>query len=118
MHAGPEAENGDGRSFSDGRANITVYGRGNWNEEGETLSLQEKYTEDISEQKDRKITYSKLGKTFYVLSGNEDGRVFYQKTIQLTDAFGTAILDYRPADSIRYKNIASLILQNFKRAAD
>lgn len=118
MKAGPEAENGDGRSFSDGRSNIRVYGRGNWNEEGETLSLQEKYTEDTSEQKDRKITYSKLGKTFYVLSGNEDGRVFYQNTVQLTDAFGTAILDYRPADSIRYKNIASLILQNFKRAAD
>lgn len=118
MTPGPEAQNGDGRIFKEGQTSITVYGSGNWNADGDVVSLKEKYTEDIREQKDCKITYTKLGKTFYVLSGIKKGHIFYQKTMQLTDAFGTAILEYQPADSNRYKNLADLILQGFKRDAD
>lgn len=118
MKAGPEAQNGDGRIFKEGEASITVYGSGNWNADGDVVSLKKKYTEDIREQKGCKITYSKLGNTFYVLSGIKDGHIFYQKTMQLTNAFGTAILEYRPADSNRYKKLTSLILQGFRRDTD
>lgn len=71
----PPSENGDGMSWeSDDGAWLGVWGQFN------ALDHDEKALLDFLTPEFAEVTYSKVGKGFVVLSGFDDGKVFYQRT--------------------------------------
>ena len=103
---GEEADNGDGCRFMMGNdIYLSVFGENNTFDE----SIKEKYDIESERHKcdDHSLTYRRLKKNWFVLSGYQsDGRIYYQKTVLYysrntgLDAFVTAILCF-PA---KYKN--------------
>lgn len=68
-------------------------------------------------QKDskRKITYKKLDKNFYVISGHkQNGDIFYQKTIFVDENLCTCILEYKEADKAIFNKISERVFKSFK----
>lgn len=114
----PESQNGDGRIFINekGEEVLRVFGRFNLDAEGETISLERQYNSDIKDilKKKNIITYKKLGKTFFVISGYRNGKIFYQKTILKKDAFAFAILQYSKDEKIIYDKVSTEIFKSFK----
>lgn len=115
----PESENGDGRVFHNkkGEKALTVYGRINQDPDGEPITVEQQYNDDfvrINTTKGQTITYRKLGKTFFVLSGKKQGKIFYQKTILKGDNFAYAILEYAEKDKLVYDSISSGVFKSFK----
>jgi hypothetical protein len=73
-----ESQNGDGQSFysKDRKTKISSWG----NLVMENIStLNENFERDT---KNENITYSKKNGKYYVISGVENGKIFYQKTLQ------------------------------------
>lgn len=114
----PESANGDGRIFINekGEEVLRVFGRFNLDAEGETISLERQYNTDIKDnlKKKNNITYKNLGKTFFVISGYRNGKIFYQKTILKNDAFAFAFLQYPTNDKEIYDKISTEIFKSFK----
>lgn len=118
----PESYNGDGRVFKNKQGDevLTVFGRMNASPDGGTISLEQQFDDDLhgvdeeNGNKDRVITYQKLGKTFFVISGYKKGRVFYQKTILKDDSFAYAILDYSEIEKDIFDKVSEKIFESFK----
>lgn len=117
-----ESTNGDGKVFTDKSGNeiLRVYGRLNQDADGNLKTLSREYKDQIKylTAKDNAdkvaITYQKTGKTFFVISGLQNGKIYYQKTIQKDDAFATAIIRYDIKDSARYNRISEVISTSFQ----
>lgn len=118
----PESYNGDGRVFKNkqGQEILRVFGRNNSDPDFGNISLKQQFNDDLhgvdeeNGNNDRVITYQKLGKTFFVISGYNKGRVFYQKTILKDDAFAYAILQYDEADKATFDKVSERIFKSFK----
>ena len=114
----PESQNGDGRIFINkkGEEVLRVFGRLNLDAEGETISMEKQYKTDILDNtnKNSVITYKKLSKTYFVLSGYRNGKIFYQKTILKNDAFAFAILEYPKYEQEIYSKVSTQIFKSFK----
>lgn len=118
----PESENGDGRIFKNknGEEILRVYGTNNSDPDFGHISLEQQYNDDLhgaeeeNGNNDRVITYQKLGKTFFVISGFKKGKVFYQKTILRDDAFGYAILQYDEDEKATFDKVSDRIFKSFK----
>jgi hypothetical protein len=117
-----ESTNGDGKVFTDKSGNeiLRVYGRLNQDTDGNLKTLSREYKDQIkyltAKNDDDKVavTYQKTGKTFFVISGLQNGKIYYQKTIQKDDAFATAIIRYDIKDSATYNKIAEAISTSFQ----
>lgn len=118
LHPQPESQNGDGRIFNNknGKEVLRVFGRLNLDEEGDIISLEKQYKTDIQENKNKNniITYKKLGKTFFVISGYRNGKISYQKTIFKKDAFAFAILEYSEKEKSVYNKVSTQLFNSFK----
>ena len=118
----PESQNGDGRVFKNkqGEEVLTVFGRLNADPDGGTISLEQQYDDDLhgaleeNVNKDRVITYQKLGKTFFVISGYKKGKIFYQKTLLKEDAFAYAILEYSENEKEVFDKVSERLFKSFK----
>jgi hypothetical protein len=122
-----ESENGDGRVFvaSDSNELMRVYGYLMWNPEEERANvdqLKDLFNRDLKDadednSNDRlKVTYKKLGKNFFIISGFKKGKIYYQKTIVNKDAFANVIMQYDVKDSSRYNEISSTVSKSFRFA--
>ncbi|MDB5279259.1 MAG: hypothetical protein JWR61_4214 [Ferruginibacter sp.] len=113
----PESENGDGRVFvnKEGTKVLTVYGRLNQDVDGNPVSLKRQYTLDIENLalSKAKITYQKLGKNFYVLSGEKNNRIFYQKMIAKKNSYCYSILEYNKLAKDVYGAVSVTIFKSF-----
>jgi hypothetical protein len=88
------------------------------------IPIKLRYELDIQNIKDaspdHRITYHKLGKNFFVLSGYKKDRIFYQKTIIEQDdlsqnpSFAYAILEYRDQDKEVYNKISEKVFTSFE----
>ena len=120
----PESANGDGKVFKNeaGETALTVYGALNQDENGDLLSIEKQFKSDLKSQANSKseITYQKLGKNFYVISGRKNGKIFYQKTIARKESLGKresfcfAILEYKESEKAKYDGVSASILKSFK----
>jgi hypothetical protein len=104
-----EAENGDGQKFlsSDGRAELIVWGSNNALDQ----TLKAKYDETRAE---KKTTYEVLKPGWFVVSGIDNGKVFYQKTILRQGVFKTLRIQYEESDKQRWDPITAKIASSFK----
>jgi len=114
----PESENGDGRIFvnKEGTKVLTVYGSLNQDINGDPIPLKRQYALDVQRlvSSKTKITYQKLGKGFYVVSGERNENTIYQKMIAKKNAFCYSILEYNRSAKDVYDSVSILIFKSFK----
>lgn len=89
-----ESDAGDGQTFDapDKRANLTVWAAMN----APGAKLQNLFKDAVAESGNQ-VTYTFLGNDNFVISGTEDGKIFYRKTLLTKDLSSTFILTYDPA---------------------
>ena len=112
-----EADNGDGQKFlsRDGRAEMIVYGSNNALHQ----SLHDLYNEQLrgreSDARSKKtVTYKVLRDSWFVVSGYEDDRVFYQKTILSGDEFKTFRIEYDKSLADVFDKVTQRVAASFK----
>lgn len=108
-----EAENGDGQKFlsSDGHAELIVYGSNNaLNQTLKSLYDETRAVKDLN----FKVTYEVLKPAWFVVSGIDNGNVFYQKTILRQDVFKTFRMEYDDSEKQKWDPIAARIAGSFK----
>lgn len=116
-----ESQNGDGRIFTDksGHEILRVYGIRMLDPEGGDHQLQDQFAKDIGDAvsgsagNKLEVTYKKLGKTFYVISGYKGGKVYYQKMIETKEGFANMILQYSVNDSIVFNKVVGAVARSF-----
>ena len=98
----PEAPNGDGRVFksSDGRATLSVWGENNVFDRSLKTQMNEARLDWAKDK--AKVTYSKMGNGFYVLSGLTGGQIFYEKTVPIRGGFATMLWQYPRTQKTTY----------------
>ncbi|HEX7415258.1 MAG TPA: hypothetical protein VF411_14535 [Bacteroidia bacterium] len=116
-----ESDSGDGQVFKskDAENTLTVYRdfRDNINPD-QTYTIEDAYNEDSrgnnSDKPKRVITYKKLGKSYFVVSGYNEGKIFYQKTAITGGELKTCLLEYKEIDKEVYNKISERIFKSFK----
>jgi hypothetical protein len=112
-----EAANGDGRIFSarHGPAELRVWGQYN----AMVDTLKKAYLRDLKKRGEG-VTYKLLKNDSYVISGVEDGRIYYQKTILSGKdgdggaVFATFALEYDLALRKIYDGVATRVSRSFR----
>lgn len=107
---GEEPDNGDGLKFtsSDGNSELVCYAGHNINED----TVGSLYNQSISKYTD--ITYKAKGKNWFVISGNEDGKIFYTKIFVDKSCVSTFCITYPREKDEYYTPIVERISSSFK----
>jgi hypothetical protein len=102
-----ESDNGDGQRFTsrDGSASLAAFGSNRLDR-----SLQEEFS---SAQENRNVTYKVLKRDMFVVSGTENGKIFYQKTLLRGDVFKTFILEYDERERGVYDAVTTRVARSF-----
>lgn len=108
-----EAENGDGQAFRsrDGKAEMRVFGR--YNALNETLRSAFDAAIKGEDSSGRVVTYKTIKGNFYVVSGRQNGKIFYEKTYLKSDTFKTFMIEYDESESATYDAITARIARSF-----
>jgi hypothetical protein len=102
-----EPDNGDGQKFvsKNGRASLLAFG---------SHRLDRSLTDEFqSAQENRTVAYKVLKKDWFVVSGTESGKIFYQKTLLRGDVFKTFIIEYEEAERATYDAITARVARSF-----
>ncbi|HEX8919950.1 MAG TPA: hypothetical protein VF766_00640 [Pyrinomonadaceae bacterium] len=102
-----ESDNGDGQRFvsKDGSATLLAFGSNRLDR-----SLQDEFQ---SAQENRAVTYKVLKRDMFVVSGTENGKIFYQKTLLRGDAFKTFIIEYNEGERATFDSITARVARSF-----
>lgn len=102
-----EPDNGDGQKFvsRDGSASLTAFGSHRLDR-----SLQDEFQ---SAQENRSVTYKVLKRDMFVVSGTENGKIFYQKTLLRGDVFKTFIIEYDEQERATFDAITTRVARSF-----
>jgi hypothetical protein len=95
---------------SDGTAELIVYGSNNALDQ----TLKGMYDETRATTDSKKVTYEVLKPGWFVVSGIENGKVFYQKTILRQNVFKTFRLEYNESEKQKWDPITAKIAGSFK----
>ncbi|RVD59146.1 hypothetical protein EN828_12125 [Mesorhizobium sp. M2D.F.Ca.ET.185.01.1.1] len=109
----PEPENGDGQQWlsADG-AELTCSGINNLIDETPRSFVDE---ETSSTEPGYKVTYSKTGKNWAVLSGTKDGKIFYERRLFGKDGvIRTVFIEYPLALKAKYDPLAGAIAKSLR----
>jgi hypothetical protein len=108
-----EPDNHDGQVFRsrDGKAEMRVFGR--YNVLNETLRSAFNASVAGEGGSGREVTYKLLRGNFYVVSGRQNGKIFYEKTMLKGDTFKTFMIEYDESESATYDPITSRIVRSF-----
>ncbi|PYS51817.1 MAG: hypothetical protein DMF68_03190 [Acidobacteria bacterium] len=103
-----ESTNSDGQIFRsrDRHAEMRVFGRYNVQDE----TLQSAFN---AAQEGKDVTYKALKGNFYVVSGRQNGKIFYEKTMLKGDTFKTFMIEYDESESAKYDPITARIARSF-----
>jgi hypothetical protein len=110
-----ESDNGDGQKFlsSDGQVEMIVYG----NENTSDQSLRDLYNSQLrseGNQSKRQVTYKVLRANWYVVSGYEGDRVYYQKTIFNGGVFKTFRIEYDKSRADVFDQVTKKVVASFR----
>lgn len=79
------------------------------------FDIKTTYEEDLKDGNIKEVTYKKLGKDFYVISGyNKKDKVFYQKSMLSEGQLITCLLEYRKDDKELFNKISEHVFRSFK----
>lgn len=111
-----EADNGDGQKFlsRDGQATMIVYGSNN----ALGQSLLDLYNEQLQAKGENSwkptVTYKVLRANWFVVSGREGDRIFYQKTVLREGAFKTFRIEYDKALAAVFDQVTKRVVASFR----
>ncbi len=107
-----ESTNGDGQKFAskDGRAELIVYGSNNALDQ----TLQQAFDEAKGASGNRVVTYQTMKHDWFVVSGTEGGKIFYQKTYLRGGVFKTMRIEYDEQLKTTYDAITTRVSLSFK----
>lgn len=106
-----EADNGDGQVFKNDDATLTVFGS-NMLAGG---TLLKEFNAVVKEHGAQNVTYKLSRPAYFVVSGKENGRIFYRKTIRkLNGSFVTFIFEYDESKRGVYDQATMRIAKSFK----
>lgn len=114
-----EAQNGDGQKFlsPDGRAEMLVYGKYNHSK----YSVKQLYAlqlrgGEFNQSKNRVVTYKLLKDNWFIVSGFEGGKVFYEKIFirKDTDEILTLQINYPKSQKTIYDAVTARIAKSFR----
>lgn len=116
-----ESGNGDGQIFKSKDAENTLWAyrdfRDNIDPEIQ-YTIETAYNEDSwgnnPDKPKRVITYKKLGNIFFIVSGYDDGKIFYQKSIMREGQLVTCLIEYNESEKDIYNKISDRIFKSFK----
>jgi hypothetical protein len=102
-----ESTNGDGQKFlsKNGSATLLAFGSNRLDR-----SLQDEFE---SAQENRTVTYKVLKRDMFVVSGVDNGKIFYQKTLLRGDVFKTFIIEYDEGERKVFDPITTRIARSF-----
>ncbi len=102
-----EPANEDGQFFKSASGNIQmrVYG-----ESSSSETLKQRYEQA---QIGRSSTYQAISDDFFVISGTNNGKVFYQKALREGDIFKVLEIEYDQALSREFDEVAQVIADSF-----
>ncbi len=116
-----ESGSGDGQVFKsgDGENTLLAYRDFRDNMNPDTIySIQATYEEDCSgygdDKSGRTVTYKKLGKHFFVVSGRHNGKIFYQKTLFSNGQLVTCLLEYNERDKALFDRVSEHIFSSLQ----
>lgn len=116
-----ESDNGDGQIFKSKNAENYLQVYRDYRDmvaENSKFTLEDAYQLDTwandPDKPKRVLTYKKLGKNFYVVSGYNNGKVFYQKTIIIDDVLATCMIEYNETEKSVYDKVCDRIYKSFK----
>jgi len=109
-----ESENGDGQRFlsKDGRAELRVWGA--YNVLNENLKDAYERESSITENPGRTVLYRLLKRDWFVISGTENGRIFYQKTMLKGEVHKEFRIEYAESDKSRFEQVVKRIEKSFR----
>ena len=107
-----EADNADGQRFlsKDGKAELRVWGSYNVSNE----KLKDAFERESSNSEGRTVSYKLLNGNWFVVSGTEDGRIFYQKMMLKGDVFKAFRIQYAESQKARFDQVVKRIEKSFK----
>jgi hypothetical protein len=110
-----ESENHDGQKFRsrDGRVEMLVYGSHN----ALNQTLRQLYSEEAGPSADhphRIVSYKASKGNWFVVSGIEEGRVFYQKTMLTKGIFKTFRIEYDESQKDRFDSLTAQMVRSFR----
>lgn len=111
-----ESDNGDGQKFlsKNADASLTVYGSNNVLEQSlEDLYLEESRGGTYDNPK-KVVTYKVLKNNWFVISGYNSGKIFYQKTILNKNQFKSFYFEYSESKKKIYDPVTKQIASSFK----
>ncbi len=114
-----ESGSGDGQVFKskDEKCTLWVYRDFRDNMSETSYNLKSAYQDDIRKDNPnhpkREITYSRASKDFYVISGTEGNKIFYQKTIMKNNQLVTFLLEHKKSEKEEYQLITEHISRSF-----
>lgn len=102
-----ESDNGDGQKFvsRNKSATLTAFGSNRLER-----TLQDEFH---AAQENRSVTYKVLKQDMFVVSGTENGKIFYQKTLLRGDVFKTFIIEYDEKERATFDSITTRIARSF-----
>lgn len=108
----PEAGNGDGRRFwtKDQQVEMMVYGRNNALDQ----TIAEMYAQEAADKAGHAVSYKLKKNTWFVVSGIENDKVFYQKTMFRRDQILTFRIEYPRNQRKLFDTITARIAASFK----
>ena len=105
-----EADNSDGQVFSGEGAEMRVFGSNMLLNE----TLPKEYNALVKE-KSKGVTYKVFKNDFFVISGKENGKIYYQKTMKgANGAFLTFMIEYDESKSQPYDAVVTKIVKSLK----
>ncbi|MDK2010986.1 MULTISPECIES: hypothetical protein [unclassified Deinococcus] len=115
MYGQGESDSGDGQVFMNRSATVTLTVWGAWNVP-DLPSFEDEYREasrgwpSAPGRPARVVTYKVMKPDFFVVSGIEGGKVFYQRTIKSAKnaSMATYLLQYRDGDKTAQSYIKAL----------
>jgi hypothetical protein len=110
-----ESANGDGQKFlsKDGHDELIVWGSNNALNE-RLKDVYERESVSSSDHPKRVVSYKVLKPNWFVVSGREVDRIFYQKTILTGDVFKSFRIEYSVSDKARFDQIIKRIEKSFR----
>lgn len=106
-----EADNGDGQKFTGDGATMLIFGSNLLLHE----TLLKEYNAVIAERGTKNVTYKIIGKNFFAISGQANGKIFYQKTIkEAQGAYITFMIEYNESKRTVYDEAVRKMVKSFK----
>lgn len=102
-----EADNGDGQAFrsQNGAAEMRVYGSQNMGG-GLTAAYNEA-------QAGKDVSYKVIKRNWFVVSGRDGGKIFYQKTMMKGGVLKTFMIEYDESEKATYDAVTARIARSF-----